>query len=330
MDLDEQTSGLLASIATADALPFHQMPLAQAREQVQQFFQAVAPSFPEAWRQHNRLIKAHGRSLPIAIYWPQESHHSAKLPALLVFHGGGFALGDYLDCEQLCRFFCQQTPAVVISLDYRLAPEHPFPAALDDASFLLAWVADNAEALGIDKSHLVVLGESAGANLAVALSHHTRDHQGPEIAMQVALYPWLDLHSHSRYASRQRYGGGDYFFSMADLKWLSTMYLGSKTRADNPYASPLLDSSFENLPPTLVISAGFDPLRDEALLYSQRLEQNGVPVIHRCFESTIHGFIAFAGALNTGKEGLEFVLANIRRQLTTIGHSQPSTQNQRR
>lgn len=316
MGLDEQTSGLLASITTPDAIPFHQMPLAQARAQVQQFCRAVAPAFPAAWRQHNRLIDAHDRELSIAVYWPEQSDRCDKLPCILVFHGGGFALGDYLDCDPLCRYLCRHTPAVIISLDYRLAPEHRFPSALDDANFLLQWVVDNASSLGIDKKQLVVLGESAGANLAVALCHFARDRQGPSIAMQIALYPWLDLRPHSRYESRQRYGGGEYFFSMADLAWLSAMYLGRRTSPDNPYVSPLLDSSFKNLPPTLVVSAGFDPLRDDALLYSRYLTQNNIPVTHRCFEHTIHGFIAFAGALDEGKAGLEFVLKTIRSQLS--------------
>ena len=224
-------------------------------------------------------------------------------PALVYFHGGGFVFGNLDTHDAVCRAIAKESGAVVISVDYRLAPEHKFPAAVDDCYAATVWVAANAERLGIDASHIAVGGDSAGGNLATVVALRCRDAGGPALALQLLLYPVTDMSSLET-ASHRECGEG-YFLTRAAMDWFTGHYVGSAELARHPEASPLLAANLSGLPPALVITAEFDPLRDEGEAYAQRLEQAGVPVTISRYDGMIHGFISMRGVLAGGRQAIQ-------------------------
>jgi acetyl esterase len=240
--------------------------------------------------------------IPVRVY---ASERDGLRPALIYFHGGGFVFGNLETHDMVCRALAKESGAVVISVDYRLAPEHRFPAAVEDAHAATVWVAANAEHLGIDARRIAVGGDSAGANLATVAATRCRDAGGPVLAAQVLLYPVTDLSSFET-ASHRELGEG-YLLTRASMEWFNEHYLASTDLTRHPEASPLLASDLSGLPPTLVITAEFDPLRDEGEAYAQRLQQAGVPVILTRYPGMIHGFVTMRGVLADGGQAIQEV-----------------------
>ena len=219
------------------------------------------------------------------VYHPAAA--SPALPALVYLHRGGWTIGDLDTHDVLCRSLCQQAGGVVVSVDYRMGPEHKFPAAYDDAVAAWQWVASQSEALGIDPARIAIGGDSAGGNLAAAACLGLRD-LGHKPVMQLLIYPSTLMAPDT---DSYRNNGQGYMLTRESIAWYSGNYLRGPQDTLDWRASPQLATSHANLPPALVLTAGFDPLRDEGLLYADALSRAGVPAQYICFERQIHGFI---------------------------------------
>lgn len=219
-------------------------------------------------------------------------------PLLVYFHGGGFAVGDLDSADRICRLLCRHARVQVLSVDYRLAPEHPFPAAVEDADFAFRWAQARAEQLGADADRVAVAGDSSGGTLAAVVSRHASarrrdDPSAPVPAAQLLVYP--AMHANSDAPSRRAFAKG-FFLEQEDLDWFLEAYVSAGTAAmDHPDVSPLLADDVAGLPPAVIVTAGLDPLRDEAEAYAARLSDAGVPVVLRREPGMLHGFFSMAG-----------------------------------
>ena len=251
--------------------------------------------------------------LPIRVYTPNDA--GSEAPCLLYFHAGGWINGSLDGSDGICRHIANETSCVVISVDYRLAPEHPFPAGFEDCYAATEYVANNPEMFGIDPDRLAVGGCSAGGNLAAALSLAARDRNGPEICHQLLAYPVLGL---SFDTDSYRENASGYMLNRAGMKSMWKLYLQTSYHTENPYAVPLRAKTFDNLPSATVVTAGFDPLRDDGMAYVDRLKNAGVPVSHRNFEDMIHGFIEMTHTidLTRGHEALDHIGDQLRSAFT--------------
>jgi acetyl esterase len=221
--------------------------------------------------------------VPVRIYRPSGA---GPFPVVVQLHGGGFVLGDLDGAEPFCRHLVAASDCVVVSVDYRLAPEHPFPAALENAIAATAWAASQPEVLDGD-GQLAVLGDSAGGSLAAAVCLAARDRAGPTIDHQVLIYPAVEPDS-SRESMQELQDG--YYLEAADMAWYAACYFGSDLHDSSQYAFPLTARSHADLPAATVLTAGFDPLRDEGVAYIERLRAGAVSVTHEHYPAMIHGF----------------------------------------
>ncbi|GAA2881326.1 alpha/beta hydrolase [Pseudonocardia halophobica] len=304
--LDHEAAALLAAITEQNLPPLAEGSVADARLRVPDPSFAQGPPLPLA-AVVDRAIPGPAGELPVRIYTPEGD---GPFPLVVYFHGGGFVIGSIATADQGCRLIAREAGAVVISVGYRLAPEHPYPAAPEDCYAAVKWVAAHAPELAGDPQRLVVAGDSAGANLAAVVSIMARDRGGPEIAHQVLLYPNVDL-TNNEYPSKDVENAKGYMLEKEDIDWFYSHYLTDPARAGEAYASPLLATSHAGLPAATVITAGFDPLRDEGAAYVDALQGSGVPAEHLSYPSLIHGFYWFP-ALITEAHG---VAAEIGRRL---------------
>lgn len=219
---------------------------------------------------------------------------------VLYFHGGGYVLGDLDGYDSVCRQLCEDSGAVVASIDYRLAPEHPFPAAIDDAWAALQWGARVAAALGADPARLAVAGDSAGAVLATVAAIVARDAGGPAIAFQALLYPPAAGGHDGDYPSRAAHAAGP-TLTRRTMDYFSALFFGAAARAPDFRAAPLMAPQLSGLPPALLLLASHDPLRDEALAYGQALLAAGTPATIVEYHGLAHGFISMAGAIGAAR-----------------------------
>ncbi len=234
----------------------------------------------------DRRVPGPGGGVPVRIYTPPSDE---PLPFYLDIHGGGWWMGDGFVMHDRMRVLASAVPAIVVSVDYRLAPEHPYPAALEDCEAVLRWIAEEGAALGGDPSRIAIGGASAGGNLAAALALKMRDEGGPPIASQYLVVPATDLSGTREWRSYEEAYEG-YVLTVPDIEQMIDAYVPDPRQRMDPYVSPLLEGRLEGLPPTLVVTALFDPLRDQGEAYARRLEDSGVPVtLHR--EDALHGFL---------------------------------------
>jgi acetyl esterase len=229
---------------------------------------------------------------------PRTTSADEPTPLVVFYHGGGFALGDLDSVDQVCRLLCAHAGVQVLSVEYRLAPENPFPAAVEDADFWFRWAQQRAVGVGADPERVAVAGDSAGGTLAAVVSRRAAvrrrlDPSAPVPAAQLLLYP--STHHHSDFPSRRAFGTG-LFLEQEDMDWFFDSYVATAGASpDDPDVSPLLADDLTGLPPTLIITAGFDPLRDEAEAYAARLQEAGVPVLLRRVPGMLHGFFNMTG-----------------------------------
>lgn len=228
--------------------------------------------------------------IPVRVYTPRSAE---PRPGLVFFHGGGWVLCNLETHDVACRAISRRSGAAVVSVDYRLAPEHRFPAAVDDCYAALDWTAANARSLGVDRSRIYVGGDSAGGNLAAVVALKSRDEKGPAIAGQAMVYPVTNLASFDT-PSYEEFADG-YQLTRASMEWFRNHYLREPEDGLHPYASPLLAPDLSGLPPALVLTAECDPLRDEAEAFAARLETAGVAVAHTRYEGMIHPFFSLSG-----------------------------------
>ncbi len=209
------------------------------------------------------------------------------LPVCMWFHGGGWVIGSVATNDATCRALANAAGAIVVSVDYRLAPEHKFPIPFDDSYAATVWAAENAASLGGDPSRLAVAGASAGGNLAATISLRARDEVGPSLVQQSLIYPVTDRdYSRPSYAEN----GVGYGLSYASMLWFWDCYLSSESDASNPYVAPMLAEDLSDLPPAFVLTCEYDPLRDEGEAYAERLREAGVPTKHSRYDGMIHAF----------------------------------------
>jgi acetyl esterase len=316
MPLDVQTRAFLGNLAAAAGPALCELPVETAREALKQLSASADIRPPEVAVVENRILQGPGGEIPIRVYQPADARDGAGLPMLLLYHGGGFALGDLDSHDTMARYYCAYAGAMVLSVHYRRSPEHKFPAAVEDCYAALEWAARQGAGIGGDPARIAVTGDSAGGNLSAAVCLAARDRRGPRVAFQALVYPATDFSAEADYLSRREFGGGEYLLSQQDIRWLSGMYFTDQGREGrDALASPLLAEDLSGLPPALIITAGFDPLRDEGRLYAERLAAAGVAAEYCCFEDTIHGFLSFAGAITAGREGLQLVSDRVARAL---------------
>jgi acetyl esterase len=225
--------------------------------------------------------------LAVRLYRPEGE--GAK-PGLVYFHGGGWVIGSLVSHDPACRRLAQMSGCVIIAVDYRLAPEHRFPAAFDDAYAAASWVAAEATSLGIDPTRIGVAGDSAGANLAAAVTLKARDEAGPALSVQILIYPATQFDTETPSDIRNAEGYG---LTTAAMRWFCTQYIPDPAHRQSPFASLMNAQSVSGLPPAFVATAEFDPLCDEGEAYAERLRAAGVPVTTIRYNGTIHGFLRF-------------------------------------
>jgi acetyl esterase/lipase len=272
----------------------------QARAKMQALLAASPVPPPEIYRVEDRHIAGPAGQIKVRIYTPEGQ---PPMGILVYYHGGGWVLGDLESHDGVCRALSNGAGCVVVAVDYRLAPEHPFPAAPDDCYAATKWVADNAQSLGGDPSRIAIGGDSAGGNIAAAVAMMARDRSGPAICFQLLFYPVTDAALDT--PSQKEFAGDGFVLSRADMEWFWNHYLEPGTDKQNPYASPFRAKDLSKLPPALVMTASHDPLRDEGERFAERLMTAGTKVTCTRYDGVTHGFISFADALDQGKKGLQ-------------------------
>jgi len=298
MTLDEDVAAFLRELnATAEGGPgFADLGIDAAREMSRALFTGFAPATEPACASEDLTLEGHDGPIPARLYRPAGMIAAdGAAPLILFFHGGGWALGDLDSYHELAGDLCARGGVPLLSVDYRLAPEHPFPAGLHDCIDSLRWAMRHALALGVDPARLAVMGDSAGGNLAAAVAH--RLHAGGEVrlAAQYLIYPVLDLsRSHAAWPSRMEWGGGGYLLDREAIDTTADWYLGGGATAsrDDPAVSPICIDDLTAMPPTVVIAAGHDPLRSENEAFAARLKAAGVETQYRCFDGAIHAFVS--------------------------------------
>jgi acetyl esterase len=305
MPLDPQVQVLLERMKEQGLPPFEQMTVDQARAVILEFTELQAEPQPIA-RVEDRTIPGPAGEIPIRIYTPSGE---ALLPVLVYFHGGGWTTGTLDVADEPCRALAAATSSVVVSVDYRMGPEHKFPAAVEDCYAATQWTADHAVELGADPGRLVVIGDSAGGNLAAVIALVARERGGPRVAYQVLIYPVTD-YAFDTPSYEQNADG--YLLTREAMRWFWGHYLNVENDGAHPHASPLRASDLSGLPPALLVTCEFDPLRDEGEAYGQRLREAGVPVKISRYDGMIHGFFWMSGALGRTQELMDELAAEIR------------------
>lgn len=303
--LDLQAQGLLKMAAEQGAPDFADLEPAECRAFFKAFVATVDSPVPADVGIEDRTIAGPGGDLVIRIYQP--SGGAAAKPVLIYYHGGGWVVGGLDEYQGVCANLAAKSGCVVVAVDYRLAPEHKFPAAVDDCYATLEWVAANAGDFGADAARIAVSGDSAGGSLATVIALLARDNNGPKITYQALVYPAVGLDA-TQFDSYQENAEG-YFLTLASMA-----YFGKHYQPDprDMRGSPLNSADVTGLPPACVIVAGYDPLRDEGKAYADKLIAAGVPTVLTEYTGMIHGFISMSGVLDGGKQVLNQVAGAVR------------------
>ncbi|UOR13693.1 alpha/beta hydrolase [Halobacillus amylolyticus] len=305
MGLDPQAKFILEQMEAAGEPPMHEQTPEEARESAD--FSLLAGEPEEVEKVENRTIPGPGGNIPVRIYTPEGQ---GPFPALVFYHGGGWVIGDLDTVDVPCRLLANRSSCVVISVDYRLAPEYKFPAAADDAYAVAKWTVENGALIQVDGERVAVGGDSAGGNLAAVVSLMARDKNDISLAYQLLIYP-VTNHSYDTRSYRENADG--YLLTKDSMEWFWNHYLRNEEDGKNPYASPLLADDLSGLPPALVVTAGFDPLRDEGEAYAERLKEAGVSIEAKRYDGMIHGFFWMPGVLDQGKECIDKAASALKR-----------------
>ncbi len=295
MLLDPQSRALLEKAAAANVPGPEQTSAEEARELYKRSRLPLQPPKPEMGSVRDLVIDGSQGPLTLREFRPKGHSEQRDLPALVYFHGGGWVIGDIDTHDTLCRQLSDGSGAVVYSVNYAKAPEHQFPAAVDDALLAARYVVGAHAQLGIDPARVGTGGDSAGGNLATVVAQSLRDKLEHPIALQLLIYPVTDLRLST--SSYQTYANG-YGLTASAMRHFRDTYLRTAADISDPRASPLLTTDLSGMPPALVLTAGFDPLRDEGAAYADALSAAGTPTQYVCFERQIHGFIVMGGAVD--------------------------------
>jgi acetyl esterase len=314
MSLHPQVAALLERVARSPLPLYHTVPPFVARRIYRDTRAALAPKPPEVTEV--KLVVFDG-SVAVRAYRPV-LHET--LPALVFFHGGGWTIGDVDTHDVLCRQLAVGARCAVFSVDYRLAPENPFPAAVDDCFLATRYVHRNAGSLGVDPQRIAVGGDSAGGNLAAVVALLARDAGGPPLAYQLLIYPATD--QRCEFPSHERNGEG-YLLTNDGIRFFRAAYLPDPTSRSDWRASPLLAPSHAGLPPAFVLTAGYDPLVDEGRAYAERLRAAGVEAAYKEYGDMVHGFVLFGGVVDAANAAVAECCARLRAAFEK--HSEKST-----
>ncbi len=283
MPLDPEAKASLEKRIEMGVLEPHESSPEEARA-----LQAARPNLPgpEVASVSDHLAPGPHGDVPVRVYVPA-TDDGGPLPVCMWFHGGGWVIGSVATNDATCRALANASGAIVVSVDYRLAPEHKFPVPFDDSYAATVWAAENAASLGGDPSRLAVAGASAGGNLATTIALRARDENGPALVHQALIYPVTDR-DYSR--SSYKENGEGYGLSYASMVWFWDCYLSNEADGESPYVAPMLAEDLSGLPSAFVLTCEFDPLRDEGEAYAKRLQEAGVPTKHSRYDGMIHAF----------------------------------------
>ncbi|MBM3646404.1 MAG: alpha/beta hydrolase [Alphaproteobacteria bacterium] len=312
--LDGRTQWFLQLLARSGQPPMHRLSVAEARASFDTFLPLLSGRPSPVGEIVDRTIDGPAGRLRVRFYRPADSV-ARLLPTILYFHGGGWTVGSLEAYDLACRYFCARSGCAVVTVDYRLAPEHKFPAALDDAVAAYRWLEAQAVGLGIDPARIVVGGDSSGGTMATVVARLLRGERRPP-CLQWLIYPATDLACDSAsYASCSE----GFLLTRADMEWVRDHYLNDLGQIADPRVSPLRTDDLSGLAPALIYTAGFDPLRDEGQAYAARLAAAGVKTVHREFDSLIHGFVGMRGVLQAAARAMDDMVAGLRHELAQLG-----------
>jgi acetyl esterase len=310
MPLDPQVRAILDQMASLP--PFESLSVEDARKQtIERTAAGKLPTLPVA-AVANRVIAGPAGDLPVRIYTP---NGTGPFPLMVFFHGSGFVVCNLDTHDGTCRNLCGAGGCVVVSVDYRLAPENKFPAGPDDCYAATKWAHAHARELNADPSHIVIAGDSAGGNLVAVVALMVRDKGGPGLCGQLMIYPVTDYYTpgHPSYVENAE----GYGLSAAGMRWFWGHYLTSAAEADNPYVSPLRAANLRGLPPALIITAEYDVLRDEGERYGKRLAEAGVHTKVTRYDGMHHGFFQMYGIVEKAKTALNEAAAWLKERFTS-------------
>ena len=304
--LDPQARQVMEYLAGLGLPPIDTISPPEARRQYREVRATLRPPAPSLLDVRDLNADGEGGPIPLRLYRPADG----VLPAFVFFHGGGWVVGDLDTHDVVCRQIARDAGAVVIAVDYRLAPEHPFPAAADDAWSATTWIAAHADQLGIDADRIAVGGDSAGGGLAAVVALMARDSRKLRLAFQVLVYPVVDLRTES--VSYSKYAEG-YLLTRAAMKWYIAQYAPTPQAVNDWHASPLLAPWVHGVAPALVITAELDPLIDEGEAYARRLRGARVPVDYQVVPGMVHGFLTMGGKVDAANRSIDLIASALRR-----------------
>lgn len=315
MALHPKLQEFLTQINQSAYKPFAQMSIAEMRQATKNFsvFQGEGE---EIYKTMSKYLSAKDHEYLIKLYIPSAEK---DLPVLLFFHSGGFVKGDVEYCDTVCRKLANGSHAIVVSVNYRLAPEHPFPAATHDAYHALCFVHDHIAEFGGNPHMIALVGESSGGNLAVVTALMSYHKKGPPICFQVLIYPHLD-YTYS-FPSHQLFGSG-YFLTEEALEFYAQCYLPKDMSRSSEWVSPYFTPHYQHLPPTCMITAEYDPLRDEGEAFARNLKKAGVAVTYHCFPGMIHGFLSMGALVEDGRQALHMICDKLKVVFKKGGYKQ--------
>jgi acetyl esterase len=312
MPLDPESQNLLDLMAAANRPAWITLSPAAAREQYLSTRAGSQGPRPEGVAVTDRTVPGPGGDIPVRLYRPKSAPADARLPALVFAHGGGWVFGNLDSHDVLTAQIALEAGIAVFAVDYRLAPETRFPGAFDDVVTALKWVAANGASVGIDPARLAIGGDSAGGNLSAAVAIWARDNDGPKLRHQVLAYPVTDFVSRAE-SYRLFYDG--YGLNGPTMEWFFDHYVPAAADRGDWRASPLRARTLAGLPPALVITAGYDPLRDEGRAYAMRLQQDGTLADLVEFGGMLHGFLSSPMLLHGAKRGTSLIASALREAL---------------
>ena len=305
MPLDPQAQAFLEQLAASGAPPLHELSVAEARQVIVTLFGTTDNPEPVGAVEDRTIAGAAGE-MPARIYTPPGR---GPFPVLVYFHGGGWVIGNLEAYDPTCRALTNAAGCIVVAMEYRLAPEHKFPAAPEDCYAALQWVATHAAAIGGDPTRLAIGGDSAGGNLTAVVAQMVRDRGGPHLVYQLLVYPVTDYNFDT---ASYRENADGYLLTKDAMVWFWNHYLRSAADGSNLLASPLRAQNLRGLPPALILTAEFDPLRDEGEAYAARLREAGVPVTLKRYNGMIHGFFSLGAVFDQGKQAMAEAAAGLR------------------
>jgi len=308
MALDPQAKLLLDQMASMGTPPLQAMAVPDARTMMESMSGLIGEGEAVAHVEDRRIPGPAG-AIPVRLYRPEAT---GPLPLLVYFHGGGWVLGGLASHDVVCRSLANAAGCAVLAIDYRLAPEHTFPAAVDDCYAAASWAVANAKSLDADPARVAIGGDSAGGNLTAVVAQLARDRGGPALRFQLLVYPATDACTDT---PSYRENATGYFLELEGMRWFYDHYLPAGVDRTDPRASPMRTADLRGLPPALVITAEFDPLRDEGEAYAARLREAGVPVTLTRYDGMIHGFFAMGTLLDRSKQAVAEAAAALRAAL---------------